>query len=158
MLSGLNWPVFGLLVAVAIVCWLLGRWSVEQRARRNIALILDMWDGIINRADDAVVMKYVAPGYLQHNPNVAQGREGVLQLVSLIRDPPEGMIPPGRKTFRHAVAQGDFVVVIWDQPQPDPHRPGETYVGQAFDMFRMAGGQVVEHWDDTRKAMRPWRR
>lgn len=128
-----------------------------DREAANVKLVLAMWDGVINRADRAAVMRYIAPDYKQHNPNVAQGRDGVLELIQIIRNAPPGFTPPGRKTLLRAVAQGDFVVLIWNQPQPDPTANGETYTGQAFDMFRVKGGQVVEHWDDTRKSVRPWR-
>jgi predicted SnoaL-like aldol condensation-catalyzing enzyme len=148
-----------LLVGVtAAVTWQLARGSEEKRELANIKLVLDMWDGVINRADRDAVMKYIAEDYKQHNPNVAQGREGVLELISLIKNTPPGMVPPGKKNLMRAVAQGEYVVIIWNQPQPDPHEPGKTYSGEAFDMFRVRNGQVIEHWDDTRKALRPWRR
>ena len=147
-----------LAAATAAITWQIAQSREHRREQANVQLVLNMWDGVINRADTAAVMKYVAPDYIQHNPNVAQGRQGVLDLVSLIKNPPPGMIPPGKKTFFKAVAQGEYVVVIWNQPQPDPHNPGTTYIGEAFDMFRVRNGQVVEHWDDTRKALRPWRR
>lgn len=144
--------------ATAAVTWRLAQSQEEKREQANIDLVLEMWDGVIYRADRDAVMKYIAPDYRQHNPNVEQGREGVLKLIELIKDTPPGMVPPGKKTFMKAVAQGEYVVIIWTQPQPDPHNPGETYSGEAFDMFRVQNGQVVEHWDDTRKALRPWRR
>ena len=144
--------------ATAAITWRLAQKQEEKREQANIELVLDMWDGVINRADRDAVMKYIAKDYRQHNPNVAQGREGVLELISLIKDLPPGMVPPGKKTFLKAVAQGEYVVIIWTQPQPDPIEPGKTYTGEAFDMFRVQNGQVVEHWDDTRKAVRPWRR
>lgn len=153
--------IAGALVLVATtvaITWRLAQQAQDRREQANIDLMLTMWDGVINRADRDTVMKYIAEDYVQHNPNVAQGRAGVLELISLIKDPPPNMVPPGKKTFMKAVAQGDHVVVIWTQPQPDPHWPGETYQGEAFDMFRIANGQVVEHWDDTRKALHPWRR
>jgi predicted SnoaL-like aldol condensation-catalyzing enzyme len=142
----------------ALVTWLLVRRAEAARQQANIDLVMAMWDGVIYQADRAAVLRYVHPDYKQHNPNVLPGREGVLQLVELIANPVPGIEPAARKTFNRAVAQGDMVVIIWDQDQPDPHNPGETYVGQAFDMFRVAGSQVVEHWDDTRKKARPWTR
>jgi len=156
-----NLQIIGVLILLALTAaasWHLSKRHERQREAENIELVLAMWDGVINRADHDAVMRYIDEGYIQHNPNVRQGREGVLELISLIRDLPPGMIPPGKKTFVKAVAQGDFVVVIWSQPQPDPHDPGQNYPGEAFDMFRLRGGKVVEHWDDTRKALRPWRR
>ena len=154
--------VIGLMVATAAVTWQVARRSAlhaeTARQQANIDLVMAMWDGVIYRGDREAVLRYVHPDYKQHNPNVLQGREGVLQLVELIANPVPGIEPAAHKTFNRAVAQGEYVVIIWDQDQPDPHNPGETYVGQAFDMFRVAGGQVVEHWDDTRKKARPWTR
>lgn len=154
--------VIALMAATAAVTWQIARRAALQaeaaRQQANIDLVMAMWDGVIYRADRETVLRYVHPDYKQHNPNVLPGREGVLQLVELIANPVPGIEPAAHKTFNRAVAQGEYVVIIWDQDQPDPHNPGETYVGQAFDMFRVAGGQVVEHWDDTRKKPRPWTR
>ena len=147
-----------LAATAAAITWQIAQSREHRHEQANIQLVLNMWDGVINHADPAAVMKYVAPDYIQHNPNVAQGRQGVLDLVSVIKNPPPGMIPPGKKTFFKAVAQGEYVAVIWTQPQPDPLNPGKTYTGEAFDMFRVRNGRVIEHWDDTRKALRPWRR
>lgn len=154
--------VAALIAGTAALTWYLARRSaLQQDSRRqqaNIDLVMAMWDGVIYQADREAVLRYVHPDYKQHNPNVLPGREGVLQLVELIANPVPGIEPAAHKTFNQAVAQGEYVVIIWDQDQPDPHNPGETYVGQAFDMFRVVGGQVVEHWDDTRKKARPWTR
>lgn len=158
MLTG----ALALMAITAAVSWrLAGKAALRAEAARqqaNIDLVMAMWEGVIYRGDREAVLRFVHPDYKQHNPNVLPGREGVLQLVELIANPVPGIDPAAHKTFNCAVAQGDLVVIIWDQDQPDPLDPGKTYVGQAFDMFRVAGGQVVEHWDDTRKKARPWTR
>lgn len=127
--------------------------SLEER---NSATVLAMWNGVINEGDRDAVLKYIHPNYIQHNVNMPSGRENVLHLVELIRSTPKDFTPPAHKELLRTVAQGDYVVVIWKQDQPDPTRPGETYPGHAFDMFRLEDGMIVEHWDDTRKWPRPW--
>lgn len=127
--------------------------SLEER---NTATVLAMWRGVINEGHRDAVLKYIHPDYIQHNVNMPSGREHVLHLVDLIRNTPKDFVPPAHKELLRTVAQGDCVVVIWKQDQPDPTRPGETYPGHAFDMFRLEDGMVVEHWDDTRKWPRPW--
>lgn len=77
-------------------------------------------------------------------------------MLKLIRNPPPGFKGPAHKSVLKTVAQGDYVVVIWNQAQPSPRAPGQTYVGQSFDMFRIENGKVAEHWDDTRMSPRPW--
>lgn len=149
-----------LLFAMALAAvggWFAGIAHQAKQIDGNVQLVRAMWDGVIVKADRQAVLRYIAPDYRQHNPNVAPGRGGVLQLVSIIRDRTPGMIAPPEKRFNRAIAQGDLVVIMWDQAQPDPTKPGKTYVGQAFDVFRVKDGQLVEHWDDTRKVARAWR-
>lgn len=155
--SGLLLAGAALVTLAGVAGWFAGIAHRERQEQANVALVKAMWDGVIGLGDQNAVMRYIAADYRQHNPNVAPGRDGVLQLASIIRNRTPGMVPPPRKTFNRAVAQGDLVVVLWDQPQPDPVAPGKTYPGQAFDMFRVKDGKLIEHWDDTRKVARAWR-
>lgn len=45
------------------------------------------------------------------------------------------------------VAEGDLVVLVTMREHPHPARPGRTYTTTWFDMFRVADGKLVEHWD-----------
>lgn len=123
---------------------------------RNAEIVTQMWKGVIYEGSRDAVFKYIHADYIQHNVNMPSGRDHVLHLVEMIRNLPEGFVPPARKELLRAVAQGDYVVTIWEQEQPDPHRPGETYIGHAFDMYRLEDGMIMEHWDDTRKWPRLW--
>lgn len=130
----------------------------DQRTleERNAEIVVAMWKGVIYDGDRDAVFRYIHPDYIQHNVNMPSGREHMLHLVDLIRNPPKDFVPPARKELVRTVAQGDYVVTIWEQAQPDPTRPGETYLGHSFDMYRLENGLIVEHWDDTRKWPRPW--
>lgn len=122
----------------------------------NTQIVLDMWQGVIREGRREAVLRYIHPDYVQHAVNLPSGRDQLLHLTDLIRNPPAGFVPPATKHLLRTVAQGDTVVVIWQQEQPDPNRPGETYPGHAFDMYRLEDGMIVEHWDDTRKWARSW--
>jgi len=124
---------------------------------RNTEIVLAMWEGVIGRGDREAVLRYIAPDYVQHAVNLPSGREHVLRLADMIREGNAGFKPPAHKTLFKTVAQGDMVVVIWEQDQDDPTRPGETYPGHSFDMYRLENGMIVEHWDDTRKWPTPWK-
>ncbi|GLT02157.1 hypothetical protein GCM10007897_35620 [Sphingobium jiangsuense] len=124
---------------------------------RNTQIVLAMWEGVIGRGDREAVLKYIAPDYVQHAVNLPSGREHVLRLADMIREGNADFKPPARKTLFRTIAQGDMVVVIWEQQQDDPTRPGETYTGHAFDMYRLEDGMIVEHWDDTRKWPTAWK-
>ena len=78
-----------------------------------------------------------ATTYLQHNPMVADGLSSLGEaLVALAAN---GMAMRYLKTHR-IVAEGDMVFVM-----------SEGLMGQTptafFDLFRVANGEIVEHWD-----------
>ena len=123
---------------------------------RNAEIVTAMWKGVIYEGDREAVLRYIHPDYIQHNVNMPSGREHILHLVDLINNKPKDFVPPAHKELVRTVAQGDYVVTIWEQAQPDPTRPGETYLGHSFDMYRLEDGLIMEHWDDTRKWPRPW--
>ncbi len=84
------------------------------------------------------VNQYVSAEYIQHNPEVENGKEGFIQYFEqMTKDYPEKEIE-----FVRAVAQGDFVVLHTHQIWPD----NEEYV--TIDFFRFDdNGKIVEHWD-----------
>jgi predicted SnoaL-like aldol condensation-catalyzing enzyme len=91
--------------------------------------------------------------YLQHNPNIPSGHDGLRKVLSMGKP-----MPVSDKLATQVVsvvAEGDFVVVSSVQELPDPKNPGKTYTTTHFDMWRMKDGKADEHWDDTRLGPRP---
>lgn len=124
--------------------------AASPQEEANKALVLDMWQGVIVQHDDAAVMRYIAPDYIQHNTKLATGREALREAVRQLTLP--GAPPHPAKTLLSAVADGDRVVLIWIREEPDPHHPGAMMKFDRFDMFRIKDGLVVEHWDDSEPA------
>ena len=44
------------------------------------------------------------------------------------------------------VAERDLVVLAFRRVLPDLEHEGQTYTTTSFDMLRIAGGKIVEHW------------
>ena len=84
------------------------------------------------------VESYVGDRYIQHNPQVPDGKEGFISYFERMhREYPEKSI----KILR-AVAEGDLVALHTHQVWPG----NEQYV--TMDFFRFdANGKIVEHWD-----------
>ena len=151
-----GWLVGVAVLALAVAGGVMAAPQVQTEQQRNVDTVLAMWEGVIWNGDKQAALRYVAPDYIQHNVNMPSGRDALLRLADIVKNPPAGFPVPGHKTVLYTMAQDDRVIVIWNQPQPDPVEPGKTYVGQSFDMFRLKDGVIVEHWDDTRKSARPW--
>jgi predicted SnoaL-like aldol condensation-catalyzing enzyme len=122
---------------------------------RNKQLALDMWQAVIVEFEAEAVLRYISPGYVQHNPAVPPGREFLFEAVKQLaaeRDANPGAPPHTTKRLIEAVADGDLVVLTWNLDVPEPDDPARTYVACSFDMFRYdADGMITEHWDDVRK-------
>jgi predicted SnoaL-like aldol condensation-catalyzing enzyme len=106
----------------------------DDRPQRNKALVLDAMTSLFQRHDAATVERLYAPDYIQHNPDIPQGRDALQALVAgLSRDV---QYEPGL-----VVAEGDLVAIHgrirgWaDVPQV------------VIDIFRVEDGKLAEHWD-----------
>lgn len=128
--------------------------SSTAEEAENRQLVLDMWHAVIVDSSPEGVLKYISPDYIQHNPAIAPGRKGLYEAIKhraeeLKINP--NLPPHTTKRLIHAFADGDLVVLTWNEAVPEPSNPSKTYVASSFDMFRVKDGMVVEHWDDVRK-------
>lgn len=80
---------------------------------------------------------YVAEDYTQHNPGIADGRAAAVALL-------EPMFSEPSREFRikQILVDGDMAV-IHVHAIPAPGERGAS----VFDMYRLADGKIVEHWD-----------
>ena len=84
--------------------------------------------------DPTAVDRWVAPTYVQHSALAPDGPAG---LRSLVENLPAGF----SYDLHRVIADGDLVALhgTYHGFGPDPL--------VAFDIFRVAGGKLVEHWD-----------
>jgi predicted SnoaL-like aldol condensation-catalyzing enzyme len=90
--------------------------------------------------------KWLTDKYIQHNPNVASGLEGVIAFFTATRQ----RTPTCDKLTTPIVAvltSGDLVTVVIPRSYNHPTKPGETYSTTWFDMWRIVDGKADEHWD-----------
>lgn len=100
----------------------------------NKELVVKAVTGLFIDHDAAVVDQYWGEDYIQHNPMFPNGRDVIKGFAA---NP-----PPGFKYEMGAVAaDGDLVIVRgrYTGFAPKPM--------VAMDMFRVADGKIVEHWD-----------
>ncbi len=95
---------------------------------------------------------YMAPEYVQHNPNIAPGREGIIHSFEAGVAPPDIKTQPGEKPHKNSaiptlvIAEGDYVALVFEVELPDPKDSSKTYIYDPTTIFRIDHGQIVEHW------------
>ncbi|MGA3237892.1 MAG: nuclear transport factor 2 family protein [Bryobacteraceae bacterium] len=108
---------------------------MDRTSASNKALVLEAFDTLFNKRDYAAAERFWSPRYIQHSAHIAQGREGLFELIKSL--PPTLRYEPGT-----IVAEGDFVIV-----HGRFSNFGLPVNWIAADILRIEDGILVEHWD-----------
>jgi predicted SnoaL-like aldol condensation-catalyzing enzyme len=124
--------------------------SADPKLAANKKLVYDFWREVFEGGHMEAVDKYLAEGYVQHNPNVPTGRAGFVQVFSRIAQP-RPVQPRIAAPLVSIVAERDMVILSFQRERPDPSDTARKYTTTWFDMFRIEDGRIVEHWDPATK-------
>lgn len=123
--------------------------SADPQLRANKQLVYDMYRIVLQAGLADRAGEFIAEDYIQHNPNAAQGLAGLVDYVRASR--PERPIKDALDLpLIMLVAEGDYVTTAFVRPEKDAD--GETYYSSWFDLYRIADGKIVEHWDPMLKS------
>jgi predicted SnoaL-like aldol condensation-catalyzing enzyme len=119
--------------------------SSDRKLDANKQVVYHIFKDILEGGNVEAIDKYLSARYLQHNPNMSSGRDGLKKMLGAAKARPASEKLSARVVS--VVAEGDYVVVSTVQSLPDPKSPGKTYTTTHFDMWRIQDGKADEHWD-----------
>jgi predicted SnoaL-like aldol condensation-catalyzing enzyme len=110
--------------------------------------------------------EWLTDKYIQHNPNAASGRDGVVYFFTqVMKQPRRDTCGPLTTEVVSVQADGDYVTILMPRTYADPRDPanaacaypqaksdrcpGKTYSTTWFDTWRFVDGKADEHWDSA---------
>ena len=118
--------------------------SKDPQLAANKKLVFDFWREVFQARNMELAPRYMAEDYIQHNPNVATGRQPFMDFFGRFEKQPVKSTIDNLVTM---VAEGDLVILAFKREMPDPQNPEQTYTTTWFDMLRIQDGKIAEHWD-----------
>jgi predicted SnoaL-like aldol condensation-catalyzing enzyme len=117
---------------------ILGIYGDTMSLEENKTVAVDFYETAFRGEPEKAVADHVGGYYTQHNPQAADGTEGVIAFVHWIRE----QYPHLHLDIKRVIAEGDLVVTH-SQLMLSPDGPSWALA----DFFRLEDGNVVEHWD-----------
>jgi predicted SnoaL-like aldol condensation-catalyzing enzyme len=109
-----------------------------QQQEANKKVVVEFYEKGLNQKDFEAAAKYLGPRYTQHNPNAADGPEGLKAFLQFLKE----TFPNSRSEIKRVFADGDFVILHVHAVR-EPGTRGNAII----DIFRLENGKIVEHWD-----------
>ena len=107
-----------------------------DKTEANRQLVVEFAERVLKGREYSALTEFVSSDYAQHNPEIADGIEGLSAAVARWTAEGKELV---YRTVHRVVAEGDFVLL---------HSEGEFGAPVAFwDLFRVEAGKIVEHWD-----------
>jgi predicted SnoaL-like aldol condensation-catalyzing enzyme len=111
---------------------------VDPLTERNRAIVLDFVELFYGRRQVRLAFeKHVGDPYIQHNPNIGDGREAAIAMLE-----PLFSAPGASFEIKRVLVDGELAAV-----HLHGRRSPEVRGGAVVDLFRIADGKIVEHWD-----------
>jgi predicted SnoaL-like aldol condensation-catalyzing enzyme len=142
MPSSSNRRFAGTVLALALFCLTPLALAADTDVAKNKAVVQGFWHDVLIARNVDAAPRYLHPDYIQHNPHIPSGLIGFQNFFRK----EFAQIPPDFKVeIVKTVAEGDLVVTYSQFSGTDPqHKP---FTGTVFDMFRLQGGLIAEHWE-----------
>lgn len=112
-----------------------------DKTEENEAIVTGFVTDVLVNGEFDKLTNYIGGTYLQHNPNVGDGLDGLGAFVGYLQ---ENNISFRYTKVHNVVAEGNFVMV-----QNEGEFGGKPTA--FYDLFRVENGMIVEHWDTVQE-------
>lgn len=107
------------------------------QADNNKQIAITAYQRIFGDLDLTGVDELISKDFIQHNPTLPDGPEGVKTVVKMLVS--QG-VPKQKVVFKHVVAEDDIVIL-----HSRTEMGGKEW--RFIDIYRIENGKLAEHWD-----------
>lgn len=126
--------------------------SDDPQLAANKQLVYDMYRIVLQAGLAGRAGEFIREDYIQHNPLAPSGLAALQEYVRRTR--PEREIKDAIDLpLISIVAERDMVTLAFVRPETDGD--GNRYFSTWFDLFRIEGGMIAEHWDPMLRSDQP---
>lgn len=104
---------------------------------KNKQIATTAYQRIFGNLDTTAVDDYISKDFVQHNPTIADGPEGVKALLQMLVS--QG-VKKQKIEFKHIIAEDDIVIL-----HSRYEMAGKEW--RFIDIYRLENNKFVEHWD-----------
>ena len=123
--------------------------SSDPKLARMKQHVWDFWRIVYEGGHVDEAPKYMAPEYIQHNPNLPSGRDTFMNFFRTAR-PAKPVLDHMKMPVVSITAEGNRVVILSARKVRDRAKPDHIYSITWFDAFRIDDkGLIAEHWDPS---------
>ena len=127
--------------------------AMNAAERANLQLVHDWWRDIMQRGNLDIASHYMPADFISRNPNLAAGRDALVQVLRTRPSLLQNYDKQRAGTPEVEFAKNDYVFLMWANFVIDPKEPAKIFKYNTIDLFRIAGGKIVEHWDGAHKSV-----
>jgi predicted SnoaL-like aldol condensation-catalyzing enzyme len=120
--------------------------SAQPELAMNKQLVYDFWRNVIVGGKAADAGQYLHASYTEHNPLLPTGARAFQDYLA--RNAQPGAVPATIPDLVTLVAEGPYVALVLVAQYPEANGT-DTYTSTHFELFRIDGGLIAEHWDST---------
>lgn len=113
-----------------------------DQTESNRGLVEEFVQTVLIGGQIAQLQKFISETYMEHNPRLSDGLPSLHQ--ALVARGPNAELPIHYEKLHRVLAEGNFVLSVCEG-----HREGMHT--SLYDLFRIEGTKIVEHWDTTEK-------
>ena len=102
--------------------------SPDPKLNANKQVVYGIFRDLLEANHWELADKYLTERYIQHNPNAASGRAGVIAFFTqVMKVQPKPIEKKLNSKIVSVTAEGDLVTVAWPREYKDPKNPSKTY-------------------------------